>query len=133
MMRITTDEYVTKLEQERDQARAALERIAGGTQAYGDNVYAGVGLLDPRVRIARAALAQLPQAAERAKLLDAVVATARRCAERGYPCSHCDLGYEDDACSCFDQMAETKERVSGLQQTIAALDAHDRAQGEGGK
>lgn len=99
MLAHVVEPLIDHLRAERDAATEALYAIAD------------MGEIRPAQR-ARAALARLPRAVERARLKDAVVAAARDVDSEGYPGK--DYG----------------EILGRLGKTLAALDAHD--QGEGG-
>lgn len=35
----------------------------------------------------------------------------KRISDRGYPCNHCDRGYDEEYCTCFDEMEKTQFNI----------------------
>jgi hypothetical protein len=60
---------------------------------------------------------------ETIKKLEAVAEAAKRVRDRGYPCQCCDKGYDDEYCTCWEEIARDKSNLKGLFQALAALDA----------
>lgn len=84
----------------RDTGEALIPNLARSRNGYLAGAKAALSL--PEVRAMREALEKITT--------------------RGYPCPACDLGYDGDDCTCFDQMDETKDKVAGGREALAAFD-----------
>jgi len=102
------------------------QRTQPGTR-YGEHIYIFCGCSLHEAFIAGAESEAAHRDAYWEERCRGLVEAAQRCTDRGYPCSHCDLGYDEECCSCFDSIADSRENVAGLKEALAAF----RAGGKG--